>query len=215
MPTSSPRPAPTGLTFEVIVDAAAAIVAEEGFDALSMRRLATRCGVGAMTLYGYVRTKEDVLGALANRFISEIELPRGGDGDWRQQIATVFRSVRQMFLEHPELLPIAASQRLEGIGVYRAAELVFEALRSAGLDGQQVVAAFDALTSFTVGAAQREAGIRPREAESLPGIRALAADEFANVITFAGLLMTRDPEREFEAGLDLLLRGIDSWAAVA
>jgi AcrR family transcriptional regulator len=213
MSASSPRPAPTGLTFDAIVDAAAAIVAEDGFEALSMRRLAGRCGVGAMTLYGYVRTKEDVLGALANRFISEIELPEPGAGDWQHQIATVFRSVRQMFLQHPELLPIAASQRLEGIGVYRAAELVFEAFKRAGLDDQQTVAAFDALTSFTVGAAQRETGIRPHGGGSLPGIGALPAEEFGNVIGLAGLMMTRDPEREFEAGLDLLLRGIGSWAA--
>jgi AcrR family transcriptional regulator len=208
MSASSPRPAPTGLTFDAIVDAAAAIVAEEGFEALSMRRLAGRCGVGAMTLYGYVRTKEDVLGALANRFISGIELPDPGSGDWQHQIATVFRAVRGIFLEHPELLPIAASQRLEGVGVYRAAELVFEALKRAGLDAQQAVAAFDALTSFTIGAAQRESGIRPHGAESLPGIGALPAAQFGNVIGLAGLLMTRDPERSFEAGLDLLLKGI-------
>jgi hypothetical protein len=141
-----------------------------------------------------------------------MELPDPGADDWRHQIATVFRSVRRMFLEHPELLPIAASQRLEGIGVYRAAELVFEAFRRAGLDDQQVVAAFDAVTSFTIGAAQRETGIRPHGAESLPGIGALPPAQFGNVISLAGMLMTRDPEREFEAGLDLLVRGIESWA---
>jgi AcrR family transcriptional regulator len=213
MPASpSPRPATGRLTFEEIVDAAAALVAEEGFEALSMRRLAARCGVGAMTLYGYVRTKEDLLGALANRFMSEIELPREDDQAWDEQVATVFRSVRRVFLEHPELLPIAATQRLEGPGVYRGAELVFAALRRAGLGDLQVVAAFDALTSFTIGAAQRETGLRTRDVESLPGIRELEAEEFANVIGLAGLLMTRDLAQSFEAGLELLLAGIASWA---
>jgi AcrR family transcriptional regulator len=212
MTNPSSRSAATGLTFEAIVDAADAIVAEEGFDALSMRRLAARCGVGAMTLYGYVRTKEDVLGALANRLMSEIELPDDDDQPWDRQVAAVFGSVRLVFLEHPELLPIAANQRLEGAGVYRGAELVFAALRRAGLDDQQVVSAFDALTSFTVGSAQRETGLPARDAEALPGIRELPADEFANVIDLAGLLMTRDPARSFEAGLELLLQGIASWA---
>jgi AcrR family transcriptional regulator len=187
------------------------LVAEEGFDALSMRRLASRLGVGAMTLYGYVRTKEELLGALANRYLSEMDLPAEADGRWQEQIAQVYRSVRLVFLDHPDLLPIVASQRLEGIGVYRGAERVFAALRSAGLDDHQVVAAFDALTSFTIGIAERETGVRGEAA--LPGIRRLPPDAFANVIDLAGLMITRDPARSFEAGLDLLVRGIESWAA--
>jgi AcrR family transcriptional regulator len=188
----------------VIVDEAEVLVTEQGFEALSMRRLAARLGVGAMTLYGYVRTKEELLSALANRYFDELELP-AADGEWRDQVADVFRAVRRVFLTHPELLPIAASQRLEGIGVYRGAERVFAALRSAGLDDDQVVAAFDALTSFTIGVAERETGIH---AQGLPGVRELDADEFPNVIGLAGALMTRNPERSFEAGLQLLLKGI-------
>ncbi len=196
----------TGLTFDAIVDAAGELVAQHGFESLSMRRLAAELGVGAMTLYGYVRTKEDVLSALANRFLGELELPDAGGADWREQIATVFRGVREVFLAHPELLPIVASQRLEGVGVYRAAERVFAALRSAGLSDDEVIAAFDVLTSFTIGIAERETGIR--STNGLPGIRELPSQEFPNVIDLAGLMMTRDPERSFEAGLDLLLKGI-------
>jgi AcrR family transcriptional regulator len=198
------RPTSTELTFELIVDEAQELVAERGFAALSMRRLAARLGVGAMTLYGYVRTKEELLSALANRYFDEIELPDAG-GDWREQVADVFRAVRRVFLTHPELLPIAASQRLEGIGVYRGAERVFAALRSAGLEDDDVVVAFDALTSFTIGVAERETGIH---AQGLPGVRELDADEFPNVIGLAGALITRNPERSFEAGLQLLLTGI-------
>jgi AcrR family transcriptional regulator len=205
MAASPARTAPTGLTFEAIVDAASAIVAEQGYEALSMRRLAGQLGVGVMTLYGYVRTKEELLGALANRYLGEIKLPPA-DGDWRQQVADVFRSVRRVILAHPELLPIVATQRLEGVGVYRGAERVFAALREAGLDDEQVIAAFDTLTSFTIGIAEREAGIRT--GGGLPGIRELPPEEFPNVIGLAGKLMTRDAERSFEAGLDWLLKGI-------
>jgi AcrR family transcriptional regulator len=211
MPSPQPtRPATGRLTLDGIVDAAAQLVAEEGFDALSMRRLAARVGVGVMTLYGYVRTKEELLGALANRYLSEMDLPAVGDGPWQAQIAQVFLAVRRVFLEHPELLPIVASQRLEGVGAYRGAERVFAALRSAGLADQQVIHAFDALTAFTIGIAERETGMRGQAA--LPGIRQLPPEEFVNVIGLAGLMMTRDSERSFKAGLDLLLGGIESWA---
>jgi AcrR family transcriptional regulator len=208
----STRPTAGRLTLEAIVDAAAELVAAEGFEALSMRRLAKQCGVGAMTLYGYVRTKEELLAALADRFFGEVELPLADDGPWQEQVAHVFRSVRRVFLDHPELLPIVATQRLEGIAAYRGAEAIFAALRTAGLDDQEVVNAFDALTAFTIGSVQRETGLRTRGGGALPGIGQLPAEEFSHVIRLAGPLVTRDPERDFEAGLDLLIRGIETLA---
>jgi AcrR family transcriptional regulator len=197
---------------EAIIDEAAELVSAEGIEALSMRRLARRCGVGAMTLYGYVRTKEELLGALANRLFGDLELPDRKGISWQQQIAGVFRSVRRVFLEHPELVPIVATQRIDGIAAYRGAELVLRALRRAGLSDQDAVSAFDALTSLTIGSVQRETGLNALSSRALPGIRELPRDQFGNVISLAGELVTRDAERNFETGLDLLIRGIASRA---
>jgi AcrR family transcriptional regulator len=197
---------------EAIVDEAAELVSAEGIEALSMRRLARRCGVGAMTLYGYVRTKEELLGALANRLFGDLELPDRKGISWQQQIAGVFRSVRRVFLEHPELVPIVATQRIDGIAAWRGAELVLGALRRAGLSDQDAVSAFDALTSLTIGSVQRETGLNALSSKALPGIRELPRNQFGNVISLAGELVTRDAERNFETGLDLLIRGIASRA---
>src|SRR5882762_103725 len=95
---------------EDVIDAAAELVAEHGYAGLSMRALASRCGVATMTLSRHVRTKEDLLGALADRELAELELPAPGTLTWQEQIATVFRSVHDLLLEHPELAEIAAKQ---------------------------------------------------------------------------------------------------------
>jgi AcrR family transcriptional regulator len=199
------------LTRDAIVDAAAEVVAADGIAALSMRPLARRLGVGAMTLYGYVRTKEELLGLLSDRYFTELELPEGGD--WREQIASVFRSVRRVFVEHPELVPIVAAQRTDGLAAYRGAERVLGALREAGLSDPDVVSAFDALTSHVIGSAQRQGGLTGPGVPANGGIHELAREEFGHVISLAGQMMTRDPERDFEVGLDLLIRGIESRAA--
>jgi AcrR family transcriptional regulator len=54
-----------------IIDAAREMIVAGGLEALSLRRLARQLGVTAPALYGYVRSKQDLLGALA-----EIEVDR-------------------------------------------------------------------------------------------------------------------------------------------
>jgi AcrR family transcriptional regulator len=197
-----------GLTLELIVDEAAAVVAEDGFDALSMRRLAARLGVGAMTLYGYVPTKEALLGELANRFLAEIALP-DPKLPWQERIAALFGSARQVFLEHPALIPIVASQRIDNDSAYRGAEVVFAALDEAGLPGDQVISGFDALVSFTIGSTLRESG-GARVRAPLGGIAELGTAGHGHVIELADRLAGRDPEHEFEAGLKLLISGFEA-----
>jgi AcrR family transcriptional regulator len=173
-----------------------------------MRRLAKECGVGAMTLYGYVRTKDEVLEALANRLFRTLELPADDTLPWRERVALVLRSVRSAFLVHAELVPVLAAQRLGGVEAYRGAESLFRALQAAGLEDRQAVHAFDALVSFTIGSVQREVGLDRADRAQYPGLRTLDRDEFPHIIRLAGHLVTGDPEASFNAGLDLLIAGI-------
>ncbi len=213
-PVPAPGESPSSrLSLDVIVDAAAKLVAEDGFEALSMRRLAKECGVGAMTLYGYVRTKDEVLQALANRIFSTLELPGDDTESWQERVRQVVGSLRTVFLAHPELLPIVATQRLDGVAAYRGAEALFGALDAAGLQGEQLIHAFYALASFTIGSVQREVGLQNSDAGEFPGLRSLAREEFPQVIDLAGHLVTADPEATFRAGLELLIAGIATTAS--
>src|SRR5438132_8355656 len=108
-PQRSRRTGARRLTLDAIVDAAAALIDAEGFQALTMRRIAEECGVGVMTLYGYVRTKEEILGALSDRLLGEVELPSKRGRPWTARVADVFRSVHRVFSAHPELAQIATT----------------------------------------------------------------------------------------------------------
>jgi AcrR family transcriptional regulator len=208
-----PQPQSPRLTLDTIVDAAAKLVADHGFEGLSMRRLAKECGVGAMTLYGYVRTKDDVLEALADRLFSTLELSVDDTLPWQERAEGVLRSLRSVLLAHPDLLPVVATRRLDGIEAYRGAEVLFRALDAAGLEGRRAVQAFDALVSFTIGSVQREVGLGRVDRGHFPGLRDLPHEEFPHVINVAGQLVTGDAEASFDAGLDLIIAGIASWAA--
>lgn len=53
---------------DVLLDAAERIVSDEGFEALSIRRLAAECGVAVGTVYNYFASKSDLVVAVIEHF---------------------------------------------------------------------------------------------------------------------------------------------------
>jgi AcrR family transcriptional regulator len=110
-PSDSPtpiwtQPAPGSrrpkLTREQIALAALQIADTIGFESVSMRRVAEALGVGTMTLYYYVRTKNDLLALMEDALmgevlVSEAEVAR----PWREAMTAIARSTREVFLRHP------------------------------------------------------------------------------------------------------------------
>ncbi|MDQ1505279.1 MAG: hypothetical protein QOD57_3006 [Actinomycetota bacterium] len=202
------------LTREDVIDAAAELVAERGYRGLSMRALAERCGVATMTLYRHVRTKEDLLGALTDRVLRELELPAPGTLSWQEQIATVFRSVHDLLLEHPDLVEIAARQHVAGPAAYRGAEIVLDALRRAGIEGESAASAFAALFAFTLGFTQQQLQASGPDglAHQQAVLQRLPVDDFENLTRLGGVFLLRHSDRHFDDGLDLIIRGLASKA---
>lgn len=202
------------LTRDKVVAAAAAIVEERGIEELSMRLLAERLGVSAMTPYRYVASKEELLAALADQYLGEVEL-LAADAPWEDRVRTVFRSLREVLLRHPQLAAIVAVQRTNGPASYRGAEAVLAALDDAGLAPVQAVGMFATLAAFTVGYVQREIPTDARlaqEADRLVAVQRLPPDEFPHITRSADAFLGRDTKEQFETGLDALILGIKAMA---
>jgi AcrR family transcriptional regulator len=197
-----------------VIDAAADLVAERWYGGLSMRTLAERCGVATMTLYRHVRTKEDLLAALADRALGELELPVPRSLPWQDEIATVFRSMHELLLAHPDLVDIAAKQHIAGEAAYRGAEVVLDSLRRGGIEGEAAASAFAMLVAFTLGFVQqqlhmsREGSVGKR----LAVFERLPADDFDNLSRLGGVFLMRYSDRHFEEGLDVIIRGLAAKA---
>src|ERR671919_363897 len=71
-----------GLSRERVVEAGLKLVDREGVSALTMRRLGRELGVEAMSLYGYVRNKDDLVEAVVQRVYGELSLPPV-NGSWQ------------------------------------------------------------------------------------------------------------------------------------
>jgi AcrR family transcriptional regulator len=87
---------------EQIAAAALAIADADGFDAVSMRRVASELGAGTMTLYHYVRTKDELVSLMDDAIMAEVLVPPGElSPDWREALAQLARRSFGAFARHP------------------------------------------------------------------------------------------------------------------
>lgn len=81
----------------------------EGFESLSMRRLAAELGAGTMTLYHYVRTKDELLTLVNDAVMNEVVIPDEDlplPTDWRAAITVIADRSRACLQRHPWILDI-------------------------------------------------------------------------------------------------------------
>ena len=156
-----PRGRPPQRTREQVVAAAVAIADAEGLDALTMRRLAAEMGAGVMSLYTYVRDKEDLVDQMVDR-ISAAGLPEHPD------LLTLLRWQRELMLRHPWLPGALPNRQLTGENTLRYLELGLAALAPTGLPGGTKMEILALLTGFVASyvsheLAQAQAGLTDPE----------------------------------------------------
>ena len=98
------------LSRDRIVEAALALLDEQGFDAVTMPSLAKRLGVGTMSLYRHVADKDDLIDAVAVRVLSGVAVPNGDADDWKGRVVGYLRGLRAATLAHPALSPSVGSR---------------------------------------------------------------------------------------------------------
>lgn len=222
------RPEPgdrkTRLSRAKIAEAALAIADAEGFDAVTMRRIADRLGTGAMTLYHYIRTKADLIALMDDALMGEIvvpeaELPR----DWRAAIHAIARRTRDVFLRHPWAL-VSMLGAPPGPNAMRHFEQELAVLEAAPLDDEQRLELLKFADDFVFGYALRTGEVLAWGGPDSPLGRSVEAFGQQQRATGAfprttALLARSDPQdaqnyvswltddRRFDRGLTALLDG--------
>jgi AcrR family transcriptional regulator len=97
-----------GLTLPRIVDAGIRVAQGEGVDALSMARIAKELGVGTMSLYRYVASKDELLTTMVDTALGTPPPPASGE-DWRAGLTRWAVGVRTAYHRHPWSLRVPIS----------------------------------------------------------------------------------------------------------
>ncbi|PWI44973.1 TetR/AcrR family transcriptional regulator [Streptomyces sp. ICBB 8177] len=138
----------TPITVDAIVDAALDIVAREGYEALTMRRVATALETGPASLYAHVVNKDDLDELLIGRLCAEIGLPAPDPAAWREQITGVCTQVRDQYLRFPGISRAALAAAPTNEDTLRLAEGMLAILLAGGVTPQAAAWGIDSLTLY-------------------------------------------------------------------
>ena len=211
-----------GLTKHRVVVEAIRLADREGVEGLSMRRLARELGAGAMSLYHYVASKEELLDAMIDIVFEEIELPPEGT-DWQSAMRRHSVSARQVLARHPWAIGLMDSRTAPGSAHLRHREAVTACLRGAGFSVLMATHANWLLDSLVYGYALQEANLPFDTADEFAEMAEdvylpqLPPDEFPYLNESAAALVAAgfDPAEEFIFGLDLALAALEPLRASA
>jgi AcrR family transcriptional regulator len=151
----------SGLTVGRIVRAGVEIADEAGLEALSMRRVAERLGVGAMSLYTYVPGKQELVVLMVEEVYGELRTDDDGSATgWREGLARMADEYWQLYQRHAWLLDVPASRPVAGPNVMDRYESDLALVDGLGLDELEMDATIELIHEHVAGAARRLRGIR-------------------------------------------------------
>jgi AcrR family transcriptional regulator len=218
MTKRSPKPRsrrPRGsLTPEVILDAAEAVAAR-GFDALSMRAVASSLGAVPMALYNHFATKEQLVDALLDRVLSRFE-PQPTSDDWTDDLRRFARAHRRLLVEHPWAVAPLFTQPNPGMSSVRIGELALGILRRGGLSDARAVAAFSGIIALNYGwssfTAARDLDPEGPSHDVGAMLGRLPRTEFPLTVDVAAEMGAYGSDHHYDFVLDQLLSGLRATA---
>ncbi|MFF0451365.1 TetR/AcrR family transcriptional regulator [Streptomyces sp. NPDC004609] len=206
------KPKRVALSRERVVTAAIALADEKGVAGVTMRALAARLGVEAMSLYNHVRGREDILDGMVDAVFGQIGLPPSAT-DWKAAMRDRARSARTVLRGHPWAVGLMDSRRRPGPATLRHHDAVLEALRAGGFSLAMTAHAVSLIDSYLYGSVLQELSLPftgHNELDDIAGtiLREVPTDthpHLTELITEHALQPGYDPADEFEFGLSLIL----------
>lgn len=217
------------LSREQIVRAAIELLDAEGAAGLSMRRLGTKLGSGATSLYWHVAHKDELLELAVDEVIGEVYVPDVDDTGWRMGASILATGMRATLLRHPWVIGQLGVRPNLGPNAMRMGERTVALLTAAGFTGLQLAHVSSLLISQAIGSATTVSavlGVSRRSGRSMTemaqdveehldriGPEHPQYDKWRRETGLAAMHAEEAWDEGFRFGLDRLLDGLEAWLA--
>jgi AcrR family transcriptional regulator len=190
-----------------IARAALEIADSEGFDAVSMRRVAQKLGAGTMTLYHYVRNKDELVALMSDAVMAEVVVPEGElSDDWREALTQIANRSHDAFKAHHWVFQKMSDDGVPGPNGMRHFEQSLQAVHGLGLEREQTFEVIGQVDDYVFGYSLREVQEAEEQANGWsPAVqeffkRELATGDYPLISKFFG----EDFEAAFEEAMEFI-----------
>lgn len=193
-----------------VIAAAMKLGDHHGPGAVSMRRVADALGCDPMALYWHVRNKDDLLDAVADQALSDLQMP--SEGGWVDRLRGLCLALRRALLDHPVAAQRFAARPPLGPHAVGVVEAALAVMHEAGLPPEPAARLLQVLVSYTAGSIAQQIGVTAsgaadRTLEVRTTLGAVAQQGFPLTAAAAAHLTERTGDDAFVFGLDLILTG--------
>jgi len=206
------------LTRERVVKEALAVIAHDGADALTMRRLAARLDVVPGALYNHVRNKQQLQDLLLDCVLAEVDVHLDPSLAWTEQLKVLAHRLRQVLEAHPGVAGILKTRDPLGPHSLALAEAFLSPLQTAGFGDREAGLAFLLLLDYTIGSAVSTSATSVNEqrvrdpatrAQLHQFFRSLSPDRFPALVALGEHVWADNRDERFTAGLQVLADGLE------
>ncbi|GAA0358683.1 TetR/AcrR family transcriptional regulator [Actinoallomurus spadix] len=146
------------LSRQQIVAEAVRLLDAEGVDALSMRKLGTRLGAGATSLYRHVANKDELVELAVDEVFGELRAPDMSDpAHWREATIACAQGIRAVILRHPWMASMLGAMAYLGPNLMRLSEDMLAMLEAAGFPLAEANGAMNTVFAYVLGMTGSEA----------------------------------------------------------
>jgi TetR/AcrR family tetracycline transcriptional repressor len=205
------------LTRQRVVAEALTVIAHDGVQALTMRRLAARLGVVPGALYHHVRNKQQLQDLVLDNVLAELDLHLDPAVGWAEQLKTLAHRLRQVLEAHPGVAGILKTRDPLGPHSLTLAEAFLAPLQAAGFSDHQAGLALFLLVDYSIGFAVTTTPTSANDqrlrdpatrAQLHQFFRSLPPDRFPALVALGEHVWVDNRDQRFTAGLDVLLDGL-------
>lgn len=149
------RQARKPLSRDVILHTALEMIDANGVESLSMRQLGQALGVEAMSIYYYFRNRDDLLDGVVEAVVQEIidtvDKNHQRDQGWKTASRKFITAYRVVGNRHPNGFRLVAQRTLRTAAAKKVGQALTDAFAASGLNAEQAVIAYRAMTCFVAG----------------------------------------------------------------
>lgn len=204
-------PVKAPLSRDRIVAEALRVLAKEGPEGMSLRKVAVALQTGPASLYPYVEDLRGLRALVLDRALAKVDTKVSKRSAWRAQVKAILESYLTVLMEKPGLAQLAQTTIAYGPQSLRIVDALLGSLEEGDVDRRTAAWSVDLLLLYvTAIAAEQSHGLEPGSPEG-PLSRALAnasPADFPRVHAARDELISGEGPERFAWAIDVLVDGM-------